>query len=137
MLNINYVTGFNTQDDRVVDGQEFIIDLLQHGSGIDSNWSIHKPKNGRYVYFGNSYHCMDDNGFYCGYQDFSVILPAVIVDHIIKVSRYHTKTELYNILKISAGMFTLQFNGDRYLSEYYALRDYLTDTVYHALYFAE
>jgi hypothetical protein len=135
-MNINYVTGLDVNDDRVVSGLEFLIDTLPHGSGIDCGWSINAPKNGRYVYFSNSYHCMDDNGYYVGYQDFTIVIPAFMVYQLIEFINYTDKTMLHAALKFCAHMFTLQFNGDRYLSERYDLRDYLTDTVYHALYFA-
>lgn len=53
-----------------------LIDLLPHGSGIDHSWSIDRLKNGHIV-CRNSYHGMDENGYYDGWQDFSVKLFAV------------------------------------------------------------
>ena len=41
-----------------------------HGSGIDCDWVIEENK--RYVIMYNSIHCMDDNGMYEGFMDFSV-----------------------------------------------------------------
>lgn len=41
-----------------------------HGSGIDCNYEL--SQNNSSVILCNSYHCMDDNGFYDGYLDFIV-----------------------------------------------------------------
>ena len=41
-----------------------------HGSGIDCDWYI--TENKTQIILSNSIHCMDENGYYEGYMDFSV-----------------------------------------------------------------
>ena len=50
---------------------------------------------------------MDENGYYDGWQDFSIKLPA----------------------NGAVDDFKLQFNGDGYLAQKYQLRDYLDDLI--------
>ena len=52
---------------------EKLMDELPQGSGIDCDWSYKIQKNGKIVY-SNAIHCMDENGYYDGYQDFSLIV---------------------------------------------------------------
>jgi hypothetical protein len=44
-------------------------ETLPHGSGIDCDWCFTFQKNGK-IKCSNSWHKMDDNGFYCGFTDF-------------------------------------------------------------------
>ena len=81
---------------------------LPHGSGIDADWVV--EDKGRYWKCSNSFHCMNDEGFYIGWQDFSVI-----------------------ISKKDIGNFRLHFHGYRYLAERYMLRDYLEDVIHYCL----
>ena len=48
-------------------------EALPHGSGIDCDWRL----TDRPTYFKaeNAYHCMNETGFYCGWADFSVVVP--------------------------------------------------------------
>ena len=93
------------------------IEKLPHGSGINCNW--HWLIKGQFVCFTNSYHVMNDVGFYVGYQDFTVKIPIApfLAQNFVDM----------------AAQFVLQFNGNQYLAQYYMLRDYLTDTIYFAL----
>jgi len=50
---------------------EAVVNKLPHGSGIDSMWGWNTFKNGN-VTFYNSYHVMNEVGFYDGWEDFSV-----------------------------------------------------------------
>ena len=50
-----------------------IIDALPHGSGIDASWNVSRYDNGN-VLAECSYHGMDQNGYYDGWQDFNVRL---------------------------------------------------------------
>jgi len=90
-------------------GQETIANNLPHGSGIDGKW--HYSENSSHWLFHNFYHCMDDNGMYCGYADFT-----------IKVKKS---------FPVRGEWWTLQFNGDnsQYLNKKHYLRDYLEDTI--------
>ena len=83
--------------------EKFIDDL--HGSGIDADWNIQETKNSFRAL--NSYHAMDENGFYVGWQDFVVIF----------------------LKNKDVDQFKLQFQGDRYLAQKFMLRDYLDDTI--------
>lgn len=85
-----------------------IANALPHGSGIDGDWHIEEKGNN--IYAGNSYHCMDDVGYYVGWQDFYLIIP-----------------------KSNPKNFKLHFKGDQYLARKYMLRDYLEDTFAYAL----
>ena len=92
--------------------KEYLADILPHGSGINCNWEFDYQKNGK-VIARNSYHCMDEHGYYFGYADFTI------------------KFYLFRDLK----SFTLEFNGSysHALNRKYLLRDYLEDTIYHSL----
>jgi len=98
------------------DQQDFIEshlkDVLPHGAGIDCEWSFKWLKNGK-LKAVNSYHCMNDIGYYDGYADFTVIFPV------------HK----------ALTAFALQFNGKQasYKNNHYMLRDYIEDTIYSAL----
>jgi len=82
--------------------KEKLLDVLPHGSGIDGDWYI--EDKGSYFYAGNSYHCMDEYGYYDGWQDFYLTIP-----------------------KKDPTKFKLHFRGDQYLARKYMLRDYLED----------
>jgi hypothetical protein len=124
---------------------EWFIDQLPHGSGIDCKWEVHSTGNSQYVYLCNSFHVMSDVGFYIGYADFRIRIDKGDFIHLVNTIaryersypsvRYYVISELSEILKTISGNFTLQFTGDRHLAEYYDLREYLTDTVWHAFYF--
>lgn len=90
---------------------EHLEKILPHGSGIDSDWNFDTLKNGK-VIVSNSFHCMNENGYYCGYADFSIAI------------------DLQNPLD-----FKLTFHGkfSHYLNSRYMLKDYLEDIIYAAL----
>ena len=96
------------------DGLLDIVDALPHGSGIDCDWNGYVTKH--YVSFTNAFHCMDENGMYDGYADFTVKLP--LVDGCLLWDE-----------------FTIEFNGRQsgYLATKYDLREYLLDTIYYEL----
>jgi hypothetical protein len=89
---------------------------LQHGGGIDADWSVWEPKTGKNLYFSNSYHLMDENGFYAGWQDFTLV-----------ISKKNWANDNYTD-------FTIEFNnGVRYLTEQIYLKEYLYDTFHYTL----
>lgn len=81
---------------------------LLHGSGIDYDWDI--KENKKSIVCSNSYHSMDENGFYDRIIGFKVIFP---------------KNNLY--------AFTVKCTDDRYGYEKYSLSQYLPDVVYSTL----
>jgi hypothetical protein len=88
-----------------------LANILPRGSGIDSYWYMSDMKNGK-VKVSNSYHCMNDGGYYDGYADFTIIVD-----------------------RRSPLDFKLQFNGDtaQYKNRKYLLRECLEDTIYYAI----
>lgn len=141
-MNKNYFTGFGNMVDK--EAFEAFVDALPHGSGIDYEWAGHMPKNGRYVYFSNSYHVMNDNGMYDGWQDFSIVLSADIflamIDAYDKANRYaytpskeNEQNKVKVLSEVLADNFVLQFNNGRhYLADDF-LREYLTDTIHYSI----
>jgi hypothetical protein len=58
---------------KIIDNiEEELVEVLPHGGGIDCKWNIEKKGNGLDFVCSNSFHVMDQNGYYCGYVDFSV-----------------------------------------------------------------
>lgn len=50
------------------DLEEKILETIPHGSGIDGKWNI--GIKGNVITCNNSFHLMDENGFYSGWKDF-------------------------------------------------------------------
>ena len=46
---------------------------LPHGAGIDDSWKC--EDHGRNITCYNSFHVMDDRGYYVGWADFSIVIP--------------------------------------------------------------
>lgn len=92
--------------------ETYLLEKLPHGSGIDCKWEFSWLGNGK-LKASNSFHCMNEAGYYDGYADFTIIFP------------------IYRALTA----FTLQFNGSQaqHKNRQYMLRDYLEDTIYYAL----
>lgn len=59
-------------------------EMLPHGSGIDCDWRFEPMKDG--IRCRNSFHFMDENGYYSGWGDFSVVL-------------FHHKADVFNPLR--------------------------------------
>ena len=78
-----------------------VIDL-PHGSGIDGRWGI--DDKGSYYGCYNGFHCINENGFYEGWQHFQLIVP-----------------------KKKPNEFKIHFTGGQYLAQKHMLRDYLED----------
>ena len=106
--------GYNSTFDDLTEEQQNLAAELFHGSGIDCDWDIHVNSRGKMVCH-NSYHAMDENGYYAGWADFSVRFPLDNLDD-----------------------FRVMFHGRRsqYVAEYHGLRDYLEElfsTVVHQM----
>ena len=54
-----------------------ILEHLPHGSGIDCDWeiSINNSEENAKIECYNSFHTMDEYGYYGGYVDFTIIIP--------------------------------------------------------------
>ena len=87
-------------------------EILPHGSGIDCKWGFEVLTNGK-IKASNSFHCVNENGYYDGYADFTLT---------------------FDVTK-SLRAFRLVFNGRvaQYKNRQYMLRDYLEDSIYDAL----
>lgn len=61
--------------------EKLVKDHMSGGSGIDSGTTIDldKCKVNRLV-FGSSYHMMNENGFYCGWVDFTVTVTGSLLN---------------------------------------------------------
>ena len=78
--------------------------VLPHGSGIDDGCSFNynKSQNNRLV-INSAYHCMNENGYYDGWVDFTVVLtPDFELDYTLNIrgnfGKYgHVKDYLYQI----------------------------------------
>ncbi len=98
--------------------------ILPHGSGINSDWNI-KDK-GQYFKCENSFHCMDDFGYYVGYSDFSIIIDKKL--ELIN-SGFPKERQFWSINS------RLHFHGQssKNLNNKYMLRDYLEDIFTYCL----
>ena len=102
-----------------------ILANLPHGSGIDGTWLSHieYKKVSRFSYrmhnlvCTNAIHCMNENGYYDGWIDFSVIIP-------INGNCLHT--DKMEIVAHGWKMYTTKKYWPRY-------KDWLYDVVYCAL----
>lgn len=59
-----------------IDGDK-LKDCLPHGSGIDGDWTIEVSEDGLSAECYNSFHRMNENGYYCGWIDFRAIIRIV------------------------------------------------------------
>ena len=85
---------------------------LPHGSGIDCEWALKLTTPTR-VNAVNSYHCMDEHGYYDGYVDFTVHFDIADKD-----------------------VFRITFRSDyqnRKREKQYMLREYLEETISQSL----
>ena len=61
--------------------EKLIKDHMPSGSGIDSGTTIDLDKcKVNQLVFGSSYHMMDENGFYCGWIDFTVTVTGSLLN---------------------------------------------------------
>ena len=107
-----------------------LLELLPHGSGIDCNWSIIEHENGN-VTAKNSFHAMNETGMYDGYMDFTVKIFKVKKSRVNKLKgpcegQYQVVAQKGDI------DFKVSCNESRKAS-FYGLKDYLVDTIDHAL----
>lgn len=91
--------------------EDYLLEVLPHGSGIDCKWQFDYQQNGK-ITCVNAFHCLDANGYYCGYADFTL---TVDLD--------------------KPADFRLVFNGrdSQRLARNHMLKDYLRDTFHYDL----
>ncbi|MDD3263403.1 MAG: hypothetical protein PHT94_00745 [Candidatus Nanoarchaeia archaeon] len=96
---------------------EFLDFCLPHGSGFDIKHEITEQKKNFEI--RSSFHCMDENGYYCGWVDFTAYLWKDIPSNKNK--------EL-----------TVYINGkySNYLADKYFLRNYIKEEIFNRFYFA-
>jgi hypothetical protein len=101
----NNIEWFNKHTDKI---NSLITNQLPHGSGLDTEWAIDFDKShGNKITLSTSYHAMDENGYYDGWIDFTVIvLPSLSFDFTIHIrgnfGKYQDiKDYLYDILNES------------------------------------
>ena len=73
----NCIRSNNTlwQEKHIEKTEALLLEALPHGSGIDCDWHFDFSKE-KQIVCSNSYHRMNDVGYYCGYIDFSIIIKA-------------------------------------------------------------
>ncbi len=54
--------------------EKILLEILPHGSGIDAKWDIEISETKPIIVCSNSYHRMNDAGYYDGWYDFSIVL---------------------------------------------------------------
>lgn len=101
--------------------EQFVV-LLPHGSGIDCKWIIDYTKKG--VNLQNSYHVMNENGYYTGYIDFTVKLRPYKQQEIALKGPSLGKTQV--IGKEGEFNFSISFHGQAVDPD---LRDYLEQII--------
>lgn len=65
---------------------EIIVEVLPHGSGIDASWHLEQLGSLPIVLCSNSFHAMDQNGYYCDWVDFTVKLNLESLDFDVEVN---------------------------------------------------
>lgn len=111
--------------------ENIVIPALPHGSGIDAKWEYKILKNGN-VELLCSYHGMDENGFYDGWQDFKVKLYRHTTDKLHQL-RDGRKQVLYRAGQWDFSVHLTGYRTSRNTSWGYGLRDYLGETIQYAL----
>jgi len=113
-INEGYTVKILLSDEYFMDRdfEDYLTEILPHGSGIDCDWEFSEQKDGKLV-CKNSYHAMDEWGGYIGFIDFSI--------------RFHRKNPTDFILQ-----FHTNKAGYRQI-ERTDLRSYLDDIFYYAL----
>ena len=119
-------TGDNAESN-IADAHETIEYLCKHalprGSGFDAGCSLDFDKsNSARLAFVVPFHCMDANGFYCGWRDYCVIVKASLeFGYALRITGRQMRL-------IAAGFFSAPCFWD-----WNYLREYIADTFHHAL----
>lgn len=68
------ITNKSTSHPEITHLESGAIFRLPHGSGIDCKWNWGTDEDDLTLSLTNDYHAMDNNGMYCGYVHFEVIV---------------------------------------------------------------
>jgi len=64
-----------------------LMEFLPHGSGIDAEWTIDDKSSDNKLILHNSYHVMDDSGFYTRWVDFTAnITPSLQFGYRVNIT---------------------------------------------------
>lgn len=110
--------------------EEKLLELLPTGNGINSDWEITEHKNGN-VTAKNSFHAMDEAGFYDGYMPFTVRIFQVTETRINKL-KGPCEGQYQIVAKKGDIDFSLSCNDNRQRS-FIGLGDSLTDLLQNSL----
>lgn len=105
--------------------------ILPHGSGVDCHWEFDVLKNGNIVCY-NSYHCMNQDGYYDGWVDFRVKIFRHTKDvYSVLSGTYSGKTQVIH----RKGDLDFTLTGDFHLrwNKYSYIKDYLWDIIAECL----
>jgi hypothetical protein len=73
-----------TWEEKHLETLESYNDMLPSGSGFDSGSKINFEKsNDEKIFIDTSYHFMDDNGFYDGWEDYVIVVTASLSFDIV------------------------------------------------------
>ena len=94
----------------------FLRFCMPYGSGFDTDFEIEENK--KCYIIRSAYHCMDSNGFYCGWIDFTI--------------------HFWKDIPCNKGKdFTFCINGrySHYLADKHYLRGYISEAIYEHMYY--
>jgi len=108
--------------------KEMLLEVLPHGSGIDSDWHFEKRDDGS-IQCLNYFHAMNSDGYYDGYMPFA--FDVFIHDKdIIKRLKGPCEGQI-QLLHYKGEIDMTDVECDENQREsFYGLKDYLEDTIY-------
>ena len=110
MIGLKRITNPSYYDSVVKNVEGLISKHFPHGSGFDSKpeFSFDLSAYNKWIIF-QSYHHMNDNGYYCGWSHFKIIVtPCFVGGFEIKIIAKHSSREC-----------SKRFNNDDYFYEVY------------------
>ncbi len=100
-----------------------VSEYLPHGSGIDGKIAVDLTKsNEKKIVIDFEYHCMDGNGYYCGWRNYTVIVTPSFTGIEIRITGRDfndVKEYFYQIFEASLNTPVIAYtnNGARYVRE--------------------
>ena len=77
-----------------------------HGSGVDCDYTVTENKNNILIH--NSYHCMDEHGYYDGFCDFTVKInkkTAKVIDLVFHTNQYYYRKYIWSLREYLEQLF--------------------------------